>query len=114
MGLLKLLPVLLVGLGLNARGGIIYSRFANGGNVPDGTSAGWSATATASGFLPSISEVSVNLSISGGFNGDLYAYLSYNEVLVVLKACAARRGCGDFFHTETERRVSEPPVQGLA
>jgi hypothetical protein len=84
MGLLKLFAVLVVGLCLSARGGIIYSSFPNGGNVPDGTSAGWSGTATASGFLPTIADVSVNLNISGGFNGDLYAYLSYNGVLVPL------------------------------
>jgi hypothetical protein len=69
-------------LALTAQGGIIYS--ATSGSIPDGSAVGWSATATASGYLPSISDVSVNLNISGGYNGDLYAYLSYGGVLVPL------------------------------
>ncbi len=67
---------------LAAQGGLIYS--STGGTIPDGNPVGWSATATASGFNPSISAVSVNLKISGGYNGDLYAYLSYGGVLVPL------------------------------
>ena len=62
--------------------GIIYS--ATSGTIPDGNPAGWSATATVSGYGPSITDVSVNLNISGGYNGDLYAYLSYGGVLVPL------------------------------
>jgi hypothetical protein len=71
-------------LGVTARGSIIYSSFANGGLIPDGNPAGSAGTATVSGLLPTISQVSVNLNISGGYNGDLYAYLSYGGVLVPL------------------------------
>ena len=71
-------------LALSAQGGIIYSSFPNSGNIPDGNPAGSSGTATVSGFLPSISDISVKLNISGGYNGDLYAYLSYGGVLVPL------------------------------
>jgi hypothetical protein len=69
-------------LTLTARAGISYS--STSGSIPDGATVGWSATATASGYLPSISDVTVNLNISGGFNADLYAYLSYGGVLVPL------------------------------
>jgi hypothetical protein len=65
-----------------AYAGIEYS--SRSGTVPDGSAVGWSATATASGYLPSISGVSVSLNISGGYNGDLYAYLSYGGALVPL------------------------------
>jgi hypothetical protein len=72
-------------LTLTTHGGIIsYSTFANSGYIPDGNAAGSYGTATASGYLPSISDVSVSLNISGGYNGDLYAYLSYGGVLVPL------------------------------
>jgi subtilisin-like proprotein convertase family protein len=81
---LKLLTVLLVGFCLSARSGIIYSPYANGGDIPDGGPVGLSATATASGLAPIISGITVNLNISGGYNGDLYAYLSYDGVLVPL------------------------------
>ena len=72
-------------LAFTAEAGIIYSP-ANpvNANIPDGSAAGWSGTATASGYLPSISAISVTLNISGGYNGDLYAYLSYGGVLVPL------------------------------
>ncbi len=66
----------------SAHGGLIYS--ATSGSVPDGSTVGWSARATASGFLPSVSSITVNLNLSGGYNGDLYAYLSYGGVLVPL------------------------------
>jgi hypothetical protein len=70
---------------LSARGGIIYSTGnPSNGNIPDGNAVGWSGTATASGFQSSISAISVNLNISGGYNGDLYATLSYGGVLVPL------------------------------
>jgi hypothetical protein len=73
-------------LALSALGGIIYSP-ANPINatIPDGSAVGWSGTATSSGYTrPYISDVSVTLNISGGYNGDLYAYLSYGGVLVPL------------------------------
>jgi subtilisin-like proprotein convertase family protein len=72
-------------LTLATHAGIIYSPGNNiNANIPDGNPVGWAGTATASGYLPSISAVSVNLNISGGYNGDLYAYLSYGGVLVPL------------------------------
>jgi hypothetical protein len=71
-------------LTLAAHAGIDYSTFANSGYIPDGSAVGSSGTATASGLEPHITGVSVNLNISGGYNGDLYAYLSYNGALVPL------------------------------
>jgi hypothetical protein len=71
-------------LALSAEGGIIYSSYPNSGNIPDGDPAGWSATATVSGYQTVITSVSVSLDISGGYNGDLYAYLSYNGALLPL------------------------------
>jgi hypothetical protein len=68
-----------------AQGGIIYSPANNiNANIPDGSPSGWAGTATASGYLPSLSDISVTLNISGGYNGDLYAGLSYGGVLVPL------------------------------
>lgn len=61
------------------------SGFENGGNIPDGNVSPWSDTRTVSGIAePSIATVSVWLNVSGGFNGDLYGYLSYNGMLVPL------------------------------
>jgi subtilisin-like proprotein convertase family protein len=65
--------------------GPFTSGFANSGNVPDGNTVGWSDTRTVSGIAETrITDVSVTLNIAGGFNGDLYAYLSHDGVLVPL------------------------------
>jgi hypothetical protein len=65
-----------------AYAGITYS--ATSGTIPDGSAVGWAATATGVDLRSSVSAVSVNLNISGGYNGDLYAYLSYGGALVPL------------------------------
>jgi len=43
--------------------------------IPDGNPTGVSSSTTFSGILGTITSVSVSLDITGGFNGDLYAYL---------------------------------------
>jgi len=79
----QLLIACLAGLmALTSRAGVIYS--ARSGTIPDGNPAGWAATATFSDELPVITGVTVDLSISGGYNGDLYAYLSFDGKLLPL------------------------------
>jgi hypothetical protein len=59
--------------------------FPNSGNIVDGSTSPWSDTRTVGGITASaIQSVSVRLTISGGYNGDLYGYLSYDGVLVPL------------------------------
>jgi len=62
-----------------------------GGTIPAGSPVGTVFTATLSGYTaglnanPTVSQLSVNLNITGGYNGDLYAYLiAPNGTLVVL------------------------------
>jgi len=52
--------------------------------IPDGNPVGWSTTMTVSGADSRITDVNVRLNITGGYNGDLYAYLSYGGALVPL------------------------------
>jgi hypothetical protein len=52
--------------------------------IPDANPTGISSTLNVSGGLPTISDVNVTINVSGGFNGDLYAYLSHNGILVPL------------------------------
>ena len=86
----KILTVAALGLCLTAQAGI-YSYSSGsinvGATIPDGNPAGWSTKLNV-GSIPawatSISDVSVKLDISGGYNGDLYAYLSYGGRLVPL------------------------------
>ena len=61
------------------------SGFANGGVVPDNNFSGWSDTRTV-GAIPAgtFTSLSVDLNISGGWNGDLYAYLVHSSGFTVL------------------------------
>jgi hypothetical protein len=68
-------------LTLNVQAGV-YS--GTGGSIPDGKPTGWATTVTVSGERSVITDVNVTLSISGGYNGDLYAYLSYDGALLPL------------------------------
>jgi subtilisin-like proprotein convertase family protein len=59
---------------------------ANGGAVPDGDLTGWQDTRSVSD-LPSglsITDVNVTLNLSGGCNGDLYAYLVHGSGFAIL------------------------------
>lgn len=62
------------------------SGFENSGTVPDGSATGFTDSRTLSGAGGNeiISSLTVSLRISGGYNGDLYGYLSYNGVIVTL------------------------------
>jgi hypothetical protein len=53
--------------------------------VPDGNTAGWTSRQTLSG-IPNLTtlDVTVTLTLSGGYNGDLYAYLTHGDGFVVL------------------------------
>jgi hypothetical protein len=63
---------------------IFDSGFDNSGIILDGNLSGWSDMEALSGLSGHISDVSLQLSLSGGYSGDLYAYLSYNDVLIPL------------------------------
>lgn len=56
-----------------------YTSFANSGFVPDNNASGWADSHSVSGLGSGlqITGVQVSLNISGGWNGDLYGYLSY-------------------------------------
>jgi subtilisin-like proprotein convertase family protein len=58
--------------------------FVNNGVVPDNDLSGLTITETATGWSGSINNLSVTLNLSGGWNGDIYAYLYHNGVMSVL------------------------------
>jgi hypothetical protein len=86
---LTFLTLLLVVAGGRAPAGVYSytydSGFANGGTMLDGNASPWSDSHTLGELAGlTISGVSVRLKVSGGYNGDLYGYLSHNGVLVPL------------------------------
>jgi subtilisin-like proprotein convertase family protein len=50
--------------------------FANNGLIPDGERTGWSDTRPIENQFGAISKVEIALSIAGGYNGDLFAYVT--------------------------------------
>lgn len=89
----KIICTSLLCLGLNpgAFGALFFegtfsTDLQNGGVIPDGTLDGWTDTRSVTGdTLEQITRVQVSLIFSGGYNGDLYAYLSHaGQTLVLL------------------------------
>jgi hypothetical protein len=81
-----ILPIILcAGSCATAQAGLYsYSYTGSAVNIPDGNLSGWSDSHTFSAIPSVIESVTVDLSISGGYNGDLYAYLSHGGALVPL------------------------------
>jgi len=52
--------------------------------IPDNNPSGYVSTINVSGLGSQLSDLSVNINVSGGYNGDLYGYLTYNGQTVVL------------------------------
>ena len=50
--------------------------FNNGGVVPDGNPTGLTIATNLTGMSGAISSLTLSLNVSGGYNGDLYAYLA--------------------------------------
>jgi subtilisin-like proprotein convertase family protein len=63
-------------------------RFPTSGNlglaITDGNPVGVTSVGTVSGLAPVISSITVGLNITGGFNGNLYAYLVHDGTVVTL------------------------------
>ena len=82
------IAVLLLALARQAQADFVQTfntGFANGGVIPDGSFTGWSDTrAVSTPGLDHITDLSVSLNLSGGWNGDLYAYLVHSSGFAVL------------------------------
>jgi subtilisin-like proprotein convertase family protein len=83
---------------------IIYSQtfnsgFQNNGAVPDGSLSGWSDTRFVNlSESAQITDLQVTLNISGGYNGDLYAYLVHGTgFAVLLNRVGVGQASGDAF-----------------
>lgn len=70
--------------GIYSDGNVNGSGTALGTVIPDGSPSGVTSQITVSTPDYILTDVTVTLNVSGGNNGDLYAYLSYNGTLVTL------------------------------
>src|SRR5437762_12909329 len=60
------------------------SGFQDSGSIADGSLFGWQDTRLLSVPFNTIQDVNVRINLSGGWNGDLYAYLVHNSGFSVL------------------------------
>lgn len=83
--------------------------FANGTTIPDNHLSGWTDTRTVS-TIPAgtFSGLSVNLQLSGGWNGDLYAYLVHDSGFCVLldRVGTGESGVGAFGYGDAGMNVN--------
>ena len=81
-----LVPIsLLASFTLSAQAASTVSQtFVIGTQVPDNSAIGLSDTRHISSSITSISEVNVQIALSGGWAGDLYAYLTHGSGFTVL------------------------------
>jgi len=83
------------------------SGFANGGNIPDANTTGWSDTRTLSGIGDTvITDVNVTINVSGGYNGDLYVYLSHGSGFSVLLNRVGRTSGNSFGYSDAGFNVT--------
>jgi hypothetical protein len=62
----------------------IYMYTGPAYTIPVGNPNGVWSSVTVNGEAPLLTDVAVMLNLSGGYNGDLYAYLSYDGMMVPL------------------------------
>lgn len=74
----------LLGCGAASATTVISETWEIGATVPDNSTLGWSDTRYIDSTAGSILDVQVHLRISGGFNGDLYAYLAHESGFAIL------------------------------
>lgn len=80
----SLLIALLLCGGVSRASTVISHTWAVSTIVPDNSSTGWSDTRTIVSPEGNITDVQVHLKLSGGFNGDLYAYLAHDSGFAIL------------------------------
>jgi subtilisin-like proprotein convertase family protein len=85
-------------LAVNAHAQLATNTFAQSPNtlIPDANPVGLFSTNLVSGVSGVIQSVNVTLNITGGWNGDLYAYLSFGNGFAVLLNRVGVSSYGDF------------------
>jgi subtilisin-like proprotein convertase family protein len=72
-----------------------------GAVIPDNDPNGVQCSQTLTGLPDHVSHVTVTLNISGGINGDLYAFLTHNNTMAVLLNRAGRSGTSTYGYPDS-------------
>lgn len=74
--------------------------------IPDNNPNGYASTIAVGGLSSQLTSVSVQLDVTGGYNGDLYAYLTYNGSLVTLLNRVGTGGGNSFGYSDAGLNIS--------
>ncbi len=80
----------------------------NNAAIPDANPVGFASTLTVSGMTGITTNLTVALNITGGFNGDLYAYLLSPQGSLVVLLNRVGMGSANFFGYGDRARLSGP------
>jgi len=86
---LAILTALVLSLAAQAS---VYTLNNLNATIPDGDLNGYQNTLSVSGLSAGITDVNVTLNLSGGFNGDYYAYLLHGSATAILLNRVGRGG----------------------
>lgn len=81
-------------------------QWTSGQTIPDDDSTGLADTRTVSSPFASITSVEVKVQLSGGWNGDLHAWLSHDTGYSVLLNCPGRTAFSDAGASDAGMRVT--------
>ena len=79
-----LILCIFLAVGLCAKASVVIGGWSGSQTISDGNPVPTSYNFNAQGLYSSITELTISLNISGGYNGDLYAAVSHGGVLVPL------------------------------
>src|SRR5205814_5266754 len=83
------------------------ANFTSGATVPDGSFIGLNDTRNLTGVpFNTITDVNVRMNVSGGWNGDLYAYLVHNSGFAVLLNRVGRSSSSSFGYGDSGMNVT--------
>lgn len=99
--------VLAVGA-IDSRATLYQSGAQSGGTIFDNNGSGsvFKYDFGATGAGATITSLTVNLNISGGFNGDLYAYLTHDGATAILLNRIGTTGAGTFGNSQAGMNVT--------
>jgi subtilisin-like proprotein convertase family protein len=89
-----ILVVCLAGTAITAPAGL-YSSWTGTQTIPDNNGSGLAYSFNLSDPLVSITGIAVTINLTGGYNGDLYAYLSHGDGFAVLLNRVGRTSTSD-------------------
>ena len=92
---------LLAGLSANAQLATNSATYNVGLSIGDNNLSGLSDTRTFAALIGAITDVNVTLNISGGFNGDFYAYLTHDSGFSVLLNRPGRTAVNTFGYPDS-------------